>query len=152
MCGVRRPSVCRLIYRVWTLESLKSVFVIARSWIYYRKSVFCTYLCREMHIVGDSNSLRLTIPHHNLNNNQAVGPFTCLSSEMSSTFWKIGRLKTFDHWPFQSPDENTCNPERMAAAGFLAVGGKEEPDLVECFICSKQLDGWDPDDDPWYGS
>ena len=72
-----------------------------------------------------------------------------LLPEVNSTFWKIGRLKTFDHWPFQSPDDNTCNPERMAAAGFLAVGGKDEPDLVECFICSKQLDGWDPDDDPW---
>ena len=72
-----------------------------------------------------------------------------LLPEANSTFWKTGRLKTFDHWPFQSPEDNTCNPERMAAAGFLAVGGKEEPDLVECFICSKQLDGWDPDDDPW---
>ncbi|XP_076680391.1 baculoviral IAP repeat containing deterin isoform X2 [Andrena cerasifolii] len=72
-----------------------------------------------------------------------------LLPEVNSTFWKIGRLKTFDHWPFQSSDENNCNPERMAAAGFLAIGGKEEPDLVECFICSKQLDGWDPDDDPW---
>lgn len=38
----------------------------------------------------------------------------------------------------------------MAAAGFFAIGGKSEPDLVECFICSKQLDGWDPDDNPWY--
>lgn len=38
----------------------------------------------------------------------------------------------------------------MAAAGFYVVGGKKEPDLVECFICSKQLDSWDPDDDPWY--
>lgn len=40
----------------------------------------------------------------------------------------------------------------MAAAGFFAIGKNEEPDLVECFICSKQLDGWDPDDDPWYVS
>ncbi|CAD1481257.1 unnamed protein product [Heterotrigona itama] len=65
-----------------------------------------------------------------------------------STFWKTGRLKTFEDWPFQSSD-NSCNPEKMAAAGFFAVGSKEEPDLVECFICSKQLDGWNPDDDPW---
>lgn len=64
-------------------------------------------------------------------------------------FWKGSRLKTFEHWPFQSSD-TSCNPERMAVAGFFAVGGKNEPDLVECFICSKQLDGWDPDDDPWY--
>lgn len=71
-----------------------------------------------------------------------------LLPEHHSMFWKIGRLKTFEDWPFQSSD-NSCNPEKMAAAGFFAVGGKEEPDLVECFICSKQLDGWDPDDDPW---
>lgn len=51
--------------------------------------------------------------------------------------------------PLQSSD-NLRNPEQMAAAGFFAIGGKEEPDLVECFMCSKQLDGWDPDDDPWY--
>ncbi|XP_076183472.1 baculoviral IAP repeat containing deterin [Ptiloglossa arizonensis] len=71
-----------------------------------------------------------------------------LLPEVSSTFWKVGRLKTFDLWPFQSSD-NSCNPEQMAAAGFFAIGGKSEPDLVECFICSKQLDGWDPDDNPW---
>lgn len=69
--------------------------------------------------------------------------------EHDSTFWKTGRLKTFKDWPFQSSD-NSCNPEKMAAAGFFTVGGKEEPDLVECFICSKRLHGWDPDDDPWY--
>ncbi|KAK1129789.1 hypothetical protein K0M31_019499 [Melipona bicolor] len=71
-----------------------------------------------------------------------------LLPDHDSTFWKTGRLKTFEDWPFQSSD-NSCNPEKMAAAGFFTVGGKEEPDLVECFICSKQLDGWDPEDDPW---
>ncbi|XP_076241700.1 baculoviral IAP repeat containing deterin [Calliopsis andreniformis] len=71
-----------------------------------------------------------------------------LLPDLNSTFWTSGRLKTFKQWPFQSPD-NTCNPERMAAAGFISVGDKNEPDLVECFICTKQLDGWDPDDDPW---
>lgn len=42
-----------------------------------------------------------------------------------------------------------CNPENMAAAGFFSVGGKEELDLAECFICNKQLDGWESEDDPW---
>jgi len=37
----------------------------------------------------------------------------------------------------------------MAAAGFYVLGD-DEPDLVECFICGKQLNGWEPDDDPWY--
>lgn len=38
----------------------------------------------------------------------------------------------------------------MAAAGFYFVGNQDEPDLVECFICGKQLDGWESHDDPWY--
>ncbi|XP_043464850.1 baculoviral IAP repeat-containing protein 5-like [Leptopilina heterotoma] len=64
------------------------------------------------------------------------------------TFWKKGRLETFENWPFQLANNN-CNAERMAAAGFHFIGNKNEPDLVGCFICSKQLDGWEPDDDPW---
>jgi baculoviral IAP repeat-containing protein 5 len=36
----------------------------------------------------------------------------------------------------------------MAAAGFYVVGD-DEPDLVECFICGKQLNGWESHDDPW---
>ncbi|XP_076292602.1 baculoviral IAP repeat containing deterin [Lasioglossum baleicum] len=67
---------------------------------------------------------------------------------LNSTFWQAGRLQTFERWPFQSSD-NCCNPEQMARAGFIAIGSEDEPDLVECFICSKQLDGWDPEDDPW---
>ncbi|XP_058791458.1 baculoviral IAP repeat-containing protein 5 [Phymastichus coffea] len=70
-----------------------------------------------------------------------------LMENLSPTFWKKGRLQTFKHWPFKS-DEH-CNPESMAAAGFYAVGGEDEPDLAECFMCSKQLDGWEPEDDPW---
>lgn len=38
----------------------------------------------------------------------------------------------------------------MAAAGFYVIGDNSEPDLVECFICGKQLNGWEPNDDPWY--
>nr|XP_003699803.1 PREDICTED: baculoviral IAP repeat-containing protein 5 [Megachile rotundata] len=71
-----------------------------------------------------------------------------LLPELNSTFWRASRLKTFEDWPFQSIDE-PCNPEQMASAGFVFIGNKEEPDLAECFICSKQLDGWNSDDDPW---
>lgn len=67
---------------------------------------------------------------------------------VEATFWKKGRLQTYKHWPFKSTD-NKCNPENMAAAGFYAIGGADEPDLVECFMCGKQLDGWESDDDPW---
>lgn len=68
--------------------------------------------------------------------------------KVDPTFWKAGREKTFSDWPFHSAD-NVCTSERMASAGFLYIGNKREPDLVECFICSKQLDGWEPNDDPW---
>ncbi|XP_018369495.1 PREDICTED: baculoviral IAP repeat-containing protein 5 [Trachymyrmex cornetzi] len=67
--------------------------------------------------------------------------------EATSYFWKKNRSTTYGSWPFN--ESNKCNAERMAAAGFYVVGDSNEPDLVECFICSKQLDGWESDDDPW---
>ncbi|KAK7082122.1 Baculoviral IAP repeat-containing protein 5 [Halocaridina rubra] len=39
--------------------------------------------------------------------------------------------------------------EKMAAAGFFFVGNKKEPDLVRCYVCLKELDGWEEEDDPW---
>lgn len=38
---------------------------------------------------------------------------------------------------------------QMAAAGFHFTGSKNEPDLAQCFVCLKELDGWEEDDDPW---
>ncbi|KAK8404654.1 hypothetical protein O3P69_007716 [Scylla paramamosain] len=37
----------------------------------------------------------------------------------------------------------------MAAAGFYFIGSKSNPDLVRCFLCFKELDGWEEEDDPW---
>merc|ERR1719228_2106034 len=37
----------------------------------------------------------------------------------------------------------------MAEAGFYACGADNEPDLVRCYFCRKELDGWEPEDDPW---
>ena len=53
------------------------------------------------------------------------------------------RLQTFKHWPFNE------DSEKMAEAGFYCCGGENEPDLVRCYFCRKELDGWEPDDDPW---
>lgn len=39
---------------------------------------------------------------------------------------------------------------QMAKAGFFHIPSTVEPDLVRCFVCQKELDGWDPTDDPWY--
>lgn len=68
--------------------------------------------------------------------------------EANSYFWKQNRRTTYSNWPFNDSDK--CNADSMAAAGFYVVGDNTEPDLVQCFICGKQLDGWEPNDDPWY--
>jgi len=57
------------------------------------------------------------------------------------------RIKTFRNWIF--PDNVNCNAERMANAGFYFCGTIQEPDLVRCYYCRKELDGWDDFDDPW---
>ncbi|XP_064091937.1 baculoviral IAP repeat-containing protein 5.2-like [Macrobrachium nipponense] len=57
------------------------------------------------------------------------------------------RLKSFKKWPFGS---DTCmSKEKMAEAGFFFTGSKKEPDLAKCYICLKELDGWEEEDDPW---
>nr|XP_053643997.1 baculoviral IAP repeat-containing protein 5-like isoform X2 [Cherax quadricarinatus] len=57
------------------------------------------------------------------------------------------RLKSFKKWPFSS--DTGMSKEKMAAAGFYFTGSKKEPDLAKCFVCLKELDGWEEDDDPW---
>ena len=83
------------------------------------------------------------------------------------------RLQTFQNWPFKSKCKSKskfkskCTPQKMAEAGFYCCGGNNEPDLVRCYFCRKELvcivhflpphltflyflkDGWEPDDDPW---
>ena len=57
------------------------------------------------------------------------------------------RLATFTLWPFT--EDCSCTPQRMSMAGFYCCGGENEPDLVRCYFCRKELDGWEPEDDPW---
>ncbi|XP_045621635.2 baculoviral IAP repeat-containing protein 5 [Procambarus clarkii] len=57
------------------------------------------------------------------------------------------RLKSFKKWPFGS--DTGMSKEKMAAAGFYFTGSKKEPDLAKCFVCHKELDGWEEQDDPW---
>lgn len=56
------------------------------------------------------------------------------------------RLETFESWPFQ--DDVNCTAEKMAATGFYCPDPEKEPDVVRCFVCRKELDGWDPEDNP----
>lgn len=37
----------------------------------------------------------------------------------------------------------------MAEAGFYWHGTETEIDIAACFVCGKELDGWEESDDPW---
>ncbi|NXY85748.1 BIRC5 protein, partial [Alcedo cyanopectus] len=56
------------------------------------------------------------------------------------------RAATFRNWPFT--EDCACTPERMAAAGFVHCPSENCPDVARCFFCFKELEGWEPDDDP----
>ncbi|XP_068878147.1 baculoviral IAP repeat-containing protein 5.1-like [Aphelocoma coerulescens] len=57
------------------------------------------------------------------------------------------RLKTFTKWPFQ--ENCKCTPGNMAKAGFIHCPSANEPDVAKCFFCLLELEGWEPNDDPW---
>ncbi|XP_051925748.1 baculoviral IAP repeat-containing protein 5a [Hippocampus zosterae] len=56
------------------------------------------------------------------------------------------RLKTFEGWPFD--EDCTCTPDNMAKAGFIHTPSDNSPDVAMCFFCLKELEGWEPEDDP----
>ncbi|XP_061590839.1 baculoviral IAP repeat-containing protein 5b [Cololabis saira] len=57
------------------------------------------------------------------------------------------REQSFADWPFR--EDCNCTPEKMAAAGFVHCPSENEPDVACCFFCLIELEGWEPDDDPW---
>ncbi|XP_036389458.1 baculoviral IAP repeat-containing protein 5b [Megalops cyprinoides] len=57
------------------------------------------------------------------------------------------RLQTFTDWPFR--ENCNCTPEEMAKAGFVHCPSDNEPDVACCFFCLKELEGWEPMDNPW---
>ncbi|CAH1645277.1 unnamed protein product [Spodoptera littoralis] len=68
--------------------------------------------------------------------------------ESPSLFLVEERIKTFKNWPFS--DKNKCNVRNMAEAGFYSVAtGADDADAAKCFLCGKELDGWEASDDPW---
>ncbi|XP_078510002.1 baculoviral IAP repeat-containing protein 5 [Lissotriton helveticus] len=56
------------------------------------------------------------------------------------------REQTYTNWPFT--EGCACTPRAMAAAGFIHCPGENSPDVAQCFFCFKELEGWEPDDDP----
>lgn len=71
----------------------------------------------------------------------------------NNDFWEMAeeakRFKTFKNWPFNDESNIKCTAAKMAEAGFFHCPTKNLPDLVQCYVCFKELDGWEPDDDPW---
>lgn len=57
--------------------------------------------------------------------------------------WEYNRLKSLQNWPMSKP-----SAKLMAEAGFY-IPNKNAPEIVKCFSCFIELDGWEPTDDPW---
>ncbi|XP_010873404.1 baculoviral IAP repeat-containing protein 5b [Esox lucius] len=57
------------------------------------------------------------------------------------------RLQSFADWPFR--EECQCTPEMMAKTGFVHCPSENEPDVACCFFCLRELEGWEPEDNPW---
>ncbi|XP_029934263.1 baculoviral IAP repeat-containing protein 5a [Myripristis murdjan] len=66
--------------------------------------------------------------------------------EETKMYFYENRLKTFVGWPFD--EECACTPESMAQAGFIHTPSDNSPDIAKCFFCLKELEGWEPEDDP----
>ncbi|CAG9860296.1 unnamed protein product, partial [Phyllotreta striolata] len=81
-----------------------------------------------------------------MNNNNDF-PLAKYKKAMENMYFQ-SRLKTYTKWRFSA--NHNCSASKMAEAGFICVATKDtEPDLVRCFFCKKELDGWDASDVPW---
>lgn len=75
--------------------------------------------------------------------------FLILDMDPASMFMEKNRLKSFEsNWKVLKGFKH-CTPENFSKAGFYNVSTKESPDSVKCFVCGKELDGWEKGDDPW---
>ncbi|KAJ8251455.1 hypothetical protein GJAV_G00221530 [Gymnothorax javanicus] len=70
-------------------------------------------------------------------------PYT---AEHTKMYFYENRLKTYSGWPFE--ESCACTPENMAKAGFIHTPSENSPDVAMCFLCYKELEGWEPEDDP----
>ncbi|KAJ2915927.1 hypothetical protein MD484_g4463, partial [Candolleomyces efflorescens] len=78
----------------------------------------------------------------------------CLQSRLDS-FSKTKRVKNPSKpssnitlkWPH--PESFKATPDTLAEAGFYYDPSADDPDNVTCFMCEKELGGWEEDDDPF---
>ncbi|KAM4623704.1 baculoviral IAP repeat-containing protein 5a [Polymixia lowei] len=68
------------------------------------------------------------------------------TEEETKLYFYENRLKTYMGWPFE--EGCACTPENMAKAGFIHTPSENSPDVAKCFFCLKELEGWEPEDDP----
>lgn len=69
-----------------------------------------------------------------------------ISAEHTKMYFYENRLQTYSGWPFE--EDCICTPENMAKAGFIHTPTENSPDVAQCFFCYKELEGWEPEDDP----
>lgn len=82
-----------------------------------------------------------------------LAPNTITHTLMSDRHTVEGRIRTFTAqktskptWPHAA----ALNPSAMAMAGWYHRPSASSPDNVACFLCGKNLDGWQPEkDDAW---
>ena len=72
---------------------------------------------------------------------------TC-SVDVKAMFMYDERLETFKDWPLNDVENAKCTGDRMAFTGFYRPNPVYEPDLACCFMCHKELEGWEETDDP----
>lgn len=65
-------------------------------------------------------------------------------SEPLSYIWQMQRLKSLENWPMGKP-----SAEEIAEAGFYFPKSNRLDDVVKCFSCFIELNGWEPEDKPW---
>ncbi|KAI4873190.1 hypothetical protein NFI96_019312 [Prochilodus magdalenae] len=68
------------------------------------------------------------------------------NDDQTKMYFYENRLLTFVGWPFE--EGCCCTPENMAKAGFIHTPSGNSPDIAQCFYCLKELEGWEPEDDP----
>lgn len=50
-------------------------------------------------------------------------------------------------WPH--PSNFKANADTLAEAGFFYDPSYDDPDNVACYVCGKELSGWETEDDPF---
>ncbi|KAL7415109.1 hypothetical protein BDY24DRAFT_338473 [Mrakia frigida] len=70
-------------------------------------------------------------------------------STFSASRTKKHNLPAHSAWPLSPSQYPRLLPALLAEAGWFYTPTKDDPDLVTCFLCGKQVGGWGEEDDPF---